>query len=89
MIALGIIRQFGKALIGSKPFLYALGVLGAVVSWNLWLGNHDSGVAERALTKVDSQAKELTTEAVKAREPASEPGSAERLRRNFCRDCKP
>jgi hypothetical protein len=87
MIALGL--QFGKALLGSKPFLYALGVLGAVVSWNLWIGAHDSRVTERALTKVDSQAKELTTEAVKAREPASEPGSAERQKRVWCRDCKP
>lgn len=85
----GLGLQFGKALLGSKPFLYALGVLGAVVAWNVWLGAHDSRVADRALVKVDSQAKALTTEAIKAREPASEPGSAERLKKSFCRDCKP
>ena len=86
MIPLPILG-FGKALIGSKPFLYALAWFLAIVGWSTWLHKHDGQVATIAVEKIDKQARKLTTEAVEAREHASKPGSAGRLQKNFCRDC--
>lgn len=78
---------FGKALWGSKPFRYALAGFLALVGWNTWLAKRDAKVATTAVQKIDTQARTKATEAIKAREPAYQPGSAERLRAKFCRDC--
>jgi hypothetical protein len=86
MIPLPILG-FGKALIGSKPFLYALAGFLSLVGWNVWMHKHDDRVATTAVQKIDTQARTKATEAIKAREPAYQPGSAERLRARYCADC--
>lgn len=78
---------FGKALLGSKPFRYALAGFLALVGWHTWMAKHDDRVATTAVEKIDTQARKKTVEAVKAREPAFQPGSPERLKQKFCRDC--
>lgn len=78
---------FGKALLGSKPFLYALAGFLAIVGWQTWLARHDHKVESAAVGKIDTQSKKLTIEAIKAREPAKQPGSAERLKTRWCVDC--
>ena len=86
MIPLPILG-FGKALLGSKPFLYALAGFLAIVGWSTWLHRHDAKVATVAVEKIDKQARKKTTEAIKARAPANMPGSEDRLRQRFCIDC--
>jgi hypothetical protein len=44
--------------------------------------------SKTAATTINKQSEKLTTEAVQARGPASEPGSPDRLRKSSCRDCK-
>lgn len=75
------------ALWGSKPVRYALAGLLALAAAQTWLWRHDHKVESKVIAKVDASAKELTKEAVAAREPAALPGSVQRLRTNFCRDC--
>lgn len=56
-----------------------------------WLFLHDAKIENAATTKVvttiNTHAEKLTNEALKAREPASRPGAALRLRHNYCSDC--
>lgn len=77
----------GKALWGSKPLRYAMAGFLSLVGWNVWLKTHDNRVATTAVQKIDTQARTKATEAIKAREPAYQPGSAERLRARYCADC--
>jgi hypothetical protein len=81
------ILGFGKALIGSKPFLYALAGFLALVGWNVWIWKHDAKVEKAAVENIDKQARKKTTEAIKARAPAAMPGSEDRLKQRFCIDC--
>lgn len=78
---------FLASLWWSKPFRWAAGGFIVVTAYNIWIWQHDRKVSERAVMKIDTQAKELTKQAVKAREPASQPGSAERLKARYCVDC--
>lgn len=79
--------QFGKALLGSKAFRYVMAGFIAIASWSIWLARHDAKVEKAAVTQIDTQSNKLTAEAVKAREPASKPGSTERLLKKYCGDC--
>lgn len=75
------------ALLGSKSVRYALAGLLALAAAQTWLWRHDHKTESKVIAKVDASAKELTKEAIVAREPATLPGSVQRLRTNFCRDC--
>lgn len=81
------IGRFFWALLGSKAMLYSVVLLAVLAGGRVWLWQHDSKVSDKAVQKIDTQAKVLTKEAVKAREAANKPGSDERLRKTFCRDC--
>jgi len=81
------ILGFGKALMGSKPFCYALAGFLAIVGWSTWLARHDDKVETVAVEKIDKQARKKATEAIKARAPANMPGSEDRLKQRFCIDC--
>jgi hypothetical protein len=82
-----MIVGFGKALLGSKPFLCGMAGLLAIIGWQTWLRTHDARVEKAAVTNIDTQARKKTTEALKARAPASKPGSEDRLKQRFCIDC--
>lgn len=79
--------QFGKALLGSKAFRYVMAGFLAIASWSIWLARHDAKVEKAAVTQIDTGAKKLTAEAVKAAAAAQQPGSIERLRKRWCVDC--
>lgn len=77
-----------NALLGSKAVRWAVLGFSIVLAYQIWLSYfHDAKVRARALEQVDSQARELTANAKRAAAPASQPGSPERLRKRWCRDC--
>lgn len=79
--------QFGKALLGSKAFRYVMAGFIAIASWSIWLARHDAKVEKAVVTQIDTGAKKLTAEAVKAAEAAQQPGSFQRLKKRYCSDC--
>lgn len=80
--------QFGKALLGSKAFRYVMAGFIAIASWSIWLARHDAKVEKAVVMQIDTGAKKLTAEAIKASEAANKPGSAERLKAKYCVDCR-
>lgn len=81
--------QFLWALWGSKPARYAAIALAALLGAKAWIWSHDNKVKEEAFRRVNEQAAVITDQAVKARESANRPGSADRLRKKYCLDCTP
>ena len=76
-----------RALMGSNAVRWTLAAFAILGVYRTWLYVHDQKVADRAVVKIDTQAKKLGAAAEKARAEADKPGSAERLKRNSCRDC--
>lgn len=82
-----MIAGFLWALWGSKAARYAALVFAVLLSAKTWLWQHDKKIRDGAVQGIDIQSNKLTAEAVKAREPASKPGSTERLLKKYCGDC--
>ena len=78
-----IVRAVLGSMIGRIVLASMLG-LAAIKGYGLYERNRG---ADQALAKIDKQAQKLTKDAVEAREAASVPGSAQRLKKSSCRDC--
>ena len=87
MIGSLLFRKIAGAVLGSmigRIVLASMLGLATIKGYGLYERNRG---ADQALAKIDEQAQKLTKEAVEAREPASVPGSAQRLKKSFCRNC--
>jgi hypothetical protein len=90
-----LLTFLGRALVGSPiaQLMTAVSVgLVAVWAYGAWEHHqgHSEGKAEGAaevVETVNTQAEQQVDEALAARKPAKQPGAAERLKRNWCRDC--
>lgn len=52
-----------------------------------WLWRHDAKIESAAAEKIDKAGRTLVKDAIRARRSAARPGSWERLRKEYCRDC--
>jgi hypothetical protein len=78
-----------SALLGSKPFCYAVVGLMILSGYETWKYHERSLGADKVIATVNDSAEKLADKAVAARAPADKPGAAARLRAGWCRDCKP
>jgi len=71
----------GKACVG-------FGILAAIASiWFGWLWNHDKKVVTKFVENSKIEGKNINAKNETVRARADRPGAAERVRKNYCRDC--
>jgi hypothetical protein len=52
-----------------------------------WLITHDAKVVQKERASVQAKGEKIRAKAIEARRAADAPGSAERVRSKYCRDC--
>lgn len=66
-------------------------ILAVTIGAKVWLGAHDRKVTEKAqkavVAAIQTETKAQAAKGAAARAPASQPGSAARLRARYCGDC--
>jgi hypothetical protein len=77
------------ALLGSRPFCYAVAGLAILTFYEGWKYHERSLGGAAVIEQVNTSAEKLADKAVAARAPADKPGAAARMKRDFCRDCRP
>ena len=86
---MGGILLLAKTCLGTTiGRIVAASLLGLVALKGYGLYERNKG-ADQAIATINKQSEKLTSEAVKERRKADLPGSADRLKRSYCRDCKP
>jgi hypothetical protein len=76
-----------SALLGSKPFCYAVAGLTVLGAYEGWKYHEQHLGADKVIEQVNTSAEKLADKAVAARAPADKPGAAARMRARYCRDC--
>jgi len=75
------------ALWGSKPLRWAASAFIALAAYNGWKYHQRSIGGEQVITKSAKAGKVNNAKAAKSHTDAQRPGSADRVRRLYCRDC--
>ena len=75
------------ALLGSKPLRLAVGVLVAMLGYEGWKYHEQNVGATKVVEKAKQAGRAANDKNEIVRRRAAEPGAADRLRKEFCRDC--